>query len=208
MAEGRASAALVGLQRLPPSLSGRPRDLLVVCGRLGSFKDCAGRQGSLAGFQGTVFLPSQGDEMTGTASILTRLRVFIPSLAWPEDPGGGANARNQICGPSGGRGAVRSQVFAVLREFEALFSGVTYSPQPTSAPRWARCLSGGAVSASAFPLSPLVLTSALEVARSEILGGPGPQPSTPWAATSPGAGGHTRPYPSEPRRSLRFNNPL
>lgn len=58
MAEGRASATLVGLQRLPPSLSGRPRDLLVVCGRLGSFKDCAGRQGSLAGFQGDS-LPSQ-----------------------------------------------------------------------------------------------------------------------------------------------------
>lgn len=63
VAEGQGSAAAVGLQATSPSLSGRPRDLLVVSERLGSFKGCAGKQGSLVGFLGTVFLPSWGDEM-------------------------------------------------------------------------------------------------------------------------------------------------
>lgn len=126
-------------------------------------------------------------------------RVF-PSLVWLVEWGGGTKARNQICGLGVGWGTGVAGLEGILSLI--LRSHPLSSPLEHSAGPGARCT--GPL-ASAFPLSPLVLSLAQEVTHSESRGDLGPrlQPLgcglswSKWTCAD-------RPFRAQ--CSLRFNN--
>lgn len=138
----------------------------------GSFKDCAGLGEAFWVSGGRCSsLPRRDRDATGKDFILSTVDIYFHLLYGLKNLGGGEKARNQICGPR----RMGCRCSRVLREFEALFWGEGHSLSPHLSTEISRALIlplPVLVSASPFESFGTLTSKQLEVARSEILGGP------------------------------------
>lgn len=121
MVEGRASATLVGLLTTSPSLRERFRDFWSFEYVQGvSRAVCVRKQGKPCGFPKDEVPPFPRGRRghRGSFDSDSAVGIYLHLSYGVKDGRGGANARNQICGP----GLVGPRRWPALREFEALFS--------------------------------------------------------------------------------------